>query len=356
MHRRTEHPTEKKKKQKKRGRMHPTGNAASLLLCLVLLFSALPLNGCGTPQQIQRTGFYFDTVITITLYGEENASYLDDCMTIADRYEKLFSATLPESDVSRINASAGSPVTVDEETVALIKKGLEYCELSDGAFDITVGRLSSLWHFSDNEGDVPSEADIAAALATVDYHAVQIDGTQVTLTNPDAAIDLGGIAKGYIADRMKEYLTEQGVTSGLINLGGNVLTLGEKSDHSPYTIGIQKPFAEDNSAYATLKITDKSVVSSGVYERNFTVDGVLYHHILDTSTGYPVENNLLGVTIISSESVDGDGLSTVCFSLGLEEGMALIESLPDVEAVFITEDMEAHTSSGIGTDIPFELL
>lgn len=328
----------------------------AVLLSLVLLCAALPLSGCGTPKQIQRTGFYFDTVITITLYGEENASYLDQCMTMADHYEKLFSATLPDSDVSRINAAAGSPVTVDEETVALLEKGLEYCELSNGAFDITIGRLSSLWHFSDNEGEVPTEADIAAALATVDYHAVEINGTQVTLANPDAAIDLGGIAKGYIADRMKEYLTGQGVTSGHINLGGNVLTLGEKSDHSPYTIGIQKPFAQDNSAYATVKVTDKSIVSSGVYERSFTVDGVLYHHILSTATGYPVENNLLGVTIISNESVDGDGLSTVCFSLGLEQGLALIEALPDTEAVFITEDMEAHTTSGIGDGIPFELL
>lgn len=343
--------------------MFKTGARLQLIhkafLCLILLSLVLPwtfLTGCyRNTDTISRTGFYFDTVITITLYDCSDETLLDDCMKLAAHYEELFSATRENSDVSRINTAAGTPVTVDSETIALLEQGLYYCDLSDGAFDITIGKLSGLWHFSDNTGSIPAREDISAALATVDYHAVQIDGNQVTLTDPNAAIDLGGIAKGYIADRMKDYLTEQGVTSGHINLGGNVLTLSEKSDHTSYTIGIQKPFAQGSEAYATVRVTDKSVVSSGVYERCFYVDDVLYHHILDTATGYPIHNGLISVSIISEHSIDGDGLSTVCFSLGLEDGMQLIESLPDTEAIFITEDMEAHTTSGIGTDIPFEL-
>lgn len=325
-----------------------------LLLLLCLSWSFIP--GCGrTASTVSKTGFYFDTVITITLYDCSDETILNGCMELAAYYENLFSATKENSDISRINASAGTPVTVNSETISLLEQGLYYCELSGGAFDITIGKLSGLWHFSDNDGTVPAQDDITAALSAVDYHAVEINGDQVTLTNPDAAIDLGGIAKGYIADRMKEYLTAQGVTSGIINLGGNVLTLGEKSDHTPYTIGIQKPFSEGSEAYATVQVTDKSVVSSGVYERCFYAGDVLYHHILDTATGYPIGNGLISVSVISQHSVDGDGLSTVCFSLGLEDGMRLIEELPDTEAVFITEDMEAHTTSGIGTDIPFEL-
>ena len=146
------------------------------------------------------------------------------------------------------------------------------------------------------------------------------------------------------------------VISVSINLGGNVLALGAKTDGSAYTIGIQRPFGEENEAIASVSITDQTVVSSGVYERYFEVDGTRYHHILDTATGYPYDNGLLEVTIITGASVDGDGLSTTCFSLGLEDGMALVESLDATEAIFITDDYEVHTSSGMGTVIPYEIL
>ena len=201
---------------------------------------------------------------------------------------------------------------------------------------------------------IPNAGEIAAACDTVDYHNIRINGNEVSLKNPDTQIDVGGIAKGYIADRMKEFLNENGITSGFINLGGNFLALGPKQDGSAYTVGIQKPFAEDGTALATVKVTNETVVSSGVYERYFEVDGTRYHHILDTATGYPYENDLLGVTIITDSSVDGDALSTTCFSLGLSDGMALVERLPDTEAIFITDDYALHTSSGIGTKIPFE--
>ena len=155
---------------------------------------------------------------------------------------------------------------------------------------------------------------------------------------------------------MKEYLTGHGVESGMINLGGNVLVIGSKPDGSAYQIGIEKPFAERNVSIAALSITDQTVVSSGIYERYFEKDGKIYHHILDTSTGYPIENNLYSVTIICDSSTDGDGLSTTCFALGLDAGMDLIESLDHTEAVFITSDMQVHKSSGIGNTISFRML
>lgn len=326
------------------------------------LFTGL-LSGCTSASNdtITKSGFYFNTVISITLYDSSKEQLLEDCFDLAQTYENYFSNTIPDSDISRINASGGTPVTVHEETADLLKTGLSYCELSGGKFDLTIGQLSDLWDFSTKAlieeatpSMIPSEEDIKAALATVDYHCIKIDGNEVTLTNPDARLDLGAIAKGYIADQMKAYLNENGVTSGYINLGGNVLVLGPKADGSAYKIGIQKPFDETGASIAAVEVRDETVVSSGVYERCFTVDGVLYHHILDTSTGYPYQNGLLGVTIITKNSVDGDALSTTCFALGLSDGMALIESLPDTEAVFITDDYTLHTSSGIGTDIPFQ--
>lgn len=326
-----------------------------LTFFLLSIVGTLTLSGCGaSSKQISRTGFYFNTVITITIYDEDRKSVLDDCFALADKYENLFSTKITSSDIYKINHAGGAPVTVDDEIIVLLQKGLIYANLSDGLFDITIGSLSSLWNFSENNGTVPDAADIQAAVSTVDYHGIIIEGNTVTLTNPDTNIDLGGIAKGYIADKLKELLHENGIHSGIINLGGNVLTVGPKENGNAYKIGIKKPFSDDGSAIATVKITDETVVSSGVYERYFYVDDTLYHHILNPATGYPIDNDLLGVTIICNASVDGDALSTTCLALGLDAGMQLIESLPDTEAIFITSDYIIHKSSGIGTTIPFE--
>lgn len=340
----------------------------------VLLALLLSVSGCGgtedaAEQKVSKSDFYFDTVITITLYGTDDAAAIDGCFALAADYEKKFSNTVEDSEVSRINAAAGKEsVTVSDETIALLQEGIAYGEESGGMFDITVGALSDLWNISeisaeteeeDHEAEasvLPDDTAVQSALSHVDYRALQIEGNDVYLTDEAARLDLGGIAKGYIADRMKEYLNEQGFTSGIINLGGNVLTLGEKADKSTYSIGIQKPFAADGTAVGAVYVTDKSVVTSGVYERYYTVDGKRYHHILDLSTGYPCENDLYSVTIISDSSVDGDALSTTCFVLGLDEGMALIESLEDVEAIFITDDNEIHLTSGFGDTVQFSEL
>ncbi len=327
----------------------------------ILLLSLGLFCGCGANDPISRSGFYFDTIITVTLYDASKENVLEGCFDLAGQYENYFSNTLPDSDISKINAAGGTPVTVHDETIELLEKGISYGKLSDGAFDITIGKLSDLWDISlkalleeTDTSMVPSEAEIAEALSTIDYTCIKIDGNEVTLTNPDAKIDLGGIAKGYIADRIKEYLLEQGVESALINLGGNVLTVGEKTDGSPFTIGIQYPFREDGSSIASVQVADKTVVSSGIYERYFEVENTLYHHILDPHTGYPYSNNLLGVTIVTKNSVDGDALSTICFALGLEEGITFIENTEGTEALFITDDYEIHTTSGMGTEVPFK--
>ena len=319
---------------------------------LMLLLGTTLLFGCALPREttpISRSGFYFDTVITITVYDEKDLKSLDTCFALADRYEHLFSTKIPESDIAKINDADGAPVETDPETITLVQTALSYAALSNGVFDPTIGALSSLWDFQAEEPALPDPADIEAALTTVDYREVNVDeaaGT-IQLTRPGARLDLGGIAKGYIADRMKDALIEAGVTSAIINLGGNVVVLGEKPDGGAYKVGIQYPFQPEGTAIETLEIKDESLVSSGCYERYMTIDGVRYHHILDTQTGYPVESGLLGVTILSDRSVDGDALSTICYAIGLENGMALVESLSDTEAVFIKEDETLVSSSGL---------
>ncbi len=168
----------------------------------------------------------------------------------------------------------------------------------------------------------------------VGYQNLKLEDDTLTFLSPDSSIDLGAIAKGYIADRMKDYLLEKGVKSAVINLGGNVLCVGKKPDGSPFKIGLQKPYADRNETIETLNIEDMSVVSSGVYERHFEKDGVNYHHILNPRDGFPYENGLVSVTILSKLSVDGDALSTTCFSMGLEKGMELLNSMDDVYGVY----------------------
>lgn len=319
---------------------------------LLIIFITIFLTGCTrTAEPVSQVGFYLDTVVQITLYdtGDSQSCIknINECFTIIDNYEHLFSATMEGSDIWNINHSNGNPVTVSDDTVNLIQTALYYSELSGGRVDLTVLPLSELWDFgTEGSTHIPDHSAIEEALSHIDYHAVLIDGNTVTLSDFHAAIDLGFIAKGYIADRLKDHLLEQGVTSACISLGGNLITIGNKPDGQPYRIGVQKPFADEGVTAATLSVTDASVVSSGIYERYFYEDNILYHHLLDTKTGYPADNNIAGVSILAPTSVDADALSTTCYFLGLNEGMKLIESLDNTEALFITKDGTLHSSSG----------
>lgn len=310
------------------------------LLLSFLLINILMMNGCSlkTPEPISKTGIHFDTVIQIDIYDSNDTELLDQCFEKCQVFEQTISRTIETSEIYKINHANGKPIEVSDMTLELIQKGIEYGDLTNGKFDITIAPLIELWDFKNNTGNIPDKIAIQEALSHVNYKNIVIDGNKVSLTDPNAAIDLGGIAKGYIADYLKDYLIDEGIESALINLGGNILTIGSKPDDTPFHLGIQKPFDKQGTAITSVKVTDSSVVSSGVYERYFEVENTLYHHILDTSTGYPCDNRLLGVTILSEKSVDGDALSTSCFVLGLNDGRKLIKSLDGVEAIFITED------------------
>ena len=328
------------------------------------LISAI-LTGCTKNiEPISRTGFYFDTVIQVTLYDTEDTAILDGCFALAEKYENLFSATKEGSDVWNINHGNGKTVTVSEETVALLVAATDYANTTEGVIDPTIRPVSELWDFgSEGNAHVPDDTAIKVALSHVSYENIRFGTTPsdesegsvyhpVTLIDPDAAVDLGFIAKGYIADKMKEYLLSQGVKSACISLGGNVLAVGEKPDGSPFRIGIQEPFAETGKSLDTIEIRDTSVVTSGIYERCFDEDGVLYHHVLDTATGYPVENELAGVTIICPSSAKADALSTACLCLGLEEGRKYLDAEKDVAYLLVTRDGELYRSENFPFVVP----
>lgn len=306
-------------------------------------------------EPISKTAFKLNTVVTVTIYDSSDETLLDQALSLCEKYENIFSRTKESSEIYQLNHGTlpqeNNTFTLSEEAAGLISKGLEYGTLSEGAFDIAIEPLSSMWDFTSDEKTVPEKEALEAALPLVNYKDVTLDGNTLRFANPGMGLDLGAIAKGYIADQMKEFLLSKGVKSAIINLGGNVLCVGSKPDGSPFGIGIQKPFANRSETIASIEISDQSVVSSGIYERFFEKDDVFYHHILNPKTGYPYDNSLVSVTIISDKSVDGDGLSTSCFALGLEKGMELVNSLPSVHAVFITDDYELHYSEGFEQDI-----
>lgn len=310
--------------------------------------AVLLLSGCsGLPKERNQTytDTLFDTVIKIDIYDAIDDNVLKGCEDLCKKYDAMFSNKVEDSEISQINHAGGNPVEVSRETITLIKKGIYYSELSKGVFDITIAPVSDLWNFKSEEPSVPAPDAVASAVSHVNYNNIIIKDNTVRLTDPNAGIDVGAIAKGYIADRLKDYLKSQGVEHAMINLGGNVLAMGNKLDGSDYNIGIQKPFDETGSPITSVKISNKSVVTSGIYQRYFKADGKIYHHILDPNTGYPCENNLNSVTIITNSSLTADALSTTCFLLGYDEGMKLINQLNNVDAIFITNDNKLHYSN-----------
>ena len=352
-----------------------------LILCTVLVCPILLFTGCGniTDADTSTTGnepisinsIKLNTAVQITIYDSQDKALLDDCLALCDKYELVFSRTNEKSELYKLNHRKDTsdkdpnadgqttpyPVSgtadtwhISEDLAALLSEGLDITRESDGAFDIAIAPLTSLWDFTAEDPKVPDDAAIQKALPLCSSNGVTIDGQDITLPSDDIQFDVGAIAKGYIADRLKDFLVKKGVNSAIINLGGNVLCIGSKPDGTPFKVGIQKPFADRNETEAVMDIAGKSVVSSGIYERCFKQGGKLYHHILNPQTGYPYDNGLISVTIISDQSVDGDALSTTCFALGLEDGLKFAEK-KGVQAVFITEDYELHYTDGFQDEI-----
>ena len=313
---------------------------------MVLAGALLCLAGCEAKQaeSKQLQGFALDTVITITAYGNVDQTVLQGCLDLCGEYELIFSRTNENSELYRLNAAGGGTVSTPMREV--LEAALNYCALSGGKFDITMGGVSALYGFSSGSPSAPTAAELAEAMTHVGYEKLSLDGNELTIADPETVIDLGAIAKGYIADRMKDYLLEHGVEYAHLSLGGNVLCIGGKPDGTAFRIGVQYPEAGSRDTVAVLAVTDQSVVTSGVYERAFTQDGVTYHHLLDSATGSPLDNGLLSVTIVAEQSLDADALSTTVFALGLEEGMALLDSLDGACGMFVTADMAEYYSEG----------
>ena len=293
-----------------------------------------------------RIGFFLDTVITLSAYTDK-PELLDEGLALCGEYEKMLSRTIEGSDVWRINHADGKSVKVSPETAEILRTALRISELSGGAFDMTIAPVSTMWDFTSGAEEIPDAQAIADAVKLVDYRQVRIEGEEVTLP-AGMMIDLGGIAKGYIADAVKAKLAGGGITSAILSFGGNIVAIGMKPDGSPWRVGIQDIDGKTGAPMMVSLNYGGSTVTSGIYERGFQKDGVTYHHILDSKTGWPVQNGLASVTIFSESSMMGDALSTAVFALGTEAGARMVESIDGVEALFIDRNRSASGTSGVG--------
>lgn len=309
----------------------------------------LPLKVIKNP--VSRTESMLHTAVQIQIYHEGQEKVMDLAFDYIKRMEKLFSTNVEGSDVYKINQAAGKEaVKVAPETFELIKKAIEVSELSDGKFDITIGAVTNLWRIGDESARLPKPEEIEAALPKIDYHKIILDekNQTVKLAEEGMVIELGGISKGYIGSGVVKYLKEAGINTAIVNLGGNVIVIGTSpANKDGWNVGVQDPDEVRGAVVGTRRISDYAIITSGIYERYLEVDGVKYHHILDPKTGYPLDNEISGVTVFAPESVDGDGLSTSLFLFGIEDGLKFIESLEGVEAVFIDKDHHVYLSSGL---------
>lgn len=315
--------------------------AISLILIICLLFS---FSACKPAEETaSRSGIFFDTFIKLSVFGADDG-LLDSAFRLLEEYDELLSKDSPSSDVSRLNSANGKEIEINKKTADMISSAFEYEELSNGAFSITLGALSGLWNFGSEGASVPKKADLDKALEASKNGEIILNGTKARLTN-GAKLDLGAFAKGYIADEIKK-LYEKENKSGIIDLGGNILAVGKKPSGEDFSIGIKDPESPDKIKF-TIYSEAVSVVTSGIYERNFIQNGTLYHHILDADSGFPAETGLLSVSVVSPSSSSADALSTALFCLGAQEGLKLVESLQNTEAVFIDKEGEALLSSGL---------
>ena len=302
----------------------------------------LETSGPNEAGMVTQRFLAFNTAITLQAHAPEQAclSAFGRVREGARRFERLFSRTLPHSDISRLNRAKGATVEISRDTADLLKSALSYCADSDGRFDITMGAAVQLWDL--RRAIIPSQDALREAVTHVDWRGVRVwekGGRHFAqLVDPQAAVDVGGIAKGWIADRFTNALVEGGLESFLINLGGNVVAHGEKPGGAAWNIGIRDP-RNEGAIVGAVPIRNASTVTSGIYERCCEVDGTFYHHILSPETGMPVETDVAGVTVVADRSIDAEGYSTTLLALGTVRGLAFAREHPAIrKAIFVTRD------------------
>lgn len=302
-------------------------------------------------EPLTRSEALLHTAVTIQIYHPNQEEAMDQAFNYMKEMEQLLSTNLSESDVYKINQAAGKEaVKVHPQTFEVIQKALDVAEQSQGLFDISIGALTNLWQIGSDQARVPSDQEIQAAIKKIDYHKIKLDTEAQTVKLEEAgmALELGGISKGYIGSGVEEILKDYGITTAIINLGGNVIVMGENpSNTSGWNVGVQDPDKVRGAIVGSQRVKEGAIVTSGIYERYLEQDGKKYHHIMDPKTGYPLDNNISGVTVFAPSSFDADAYSTALFLLGIDKGLDLINQMEGYEVVYIDKDKGVHLSDGL---------
>lgn len=322
----------------------------SLLLAGVLAAGAV-LTGCGGEQKVSSQSsqvFAMDTVMLLTVYGDQAQQGLDQAEQTIQKLEKLWSATDENSEIWALNHSGGNWVELSEDTREILSRGLELCALTDGALDLTAYSAVQAWGFPTGAYRVPDEAELEQLVGTIDYTQVELDDNQARLPE-DMSLDLGAVAKGRLGEVLSQDLKELGVTSALLELGGNIQTVGTKPDGSRWRVGIQDPNSQEGGYLAIVEVADQAVVTSGDYQRCFEQDGQTYCHIMDPATAAPADSGVDSVSIVGSDGTVCDALSTALFVMGEEKGAQFWKDHPelDFEAIFVSQDGTIAVTEGL---------
>ena len=330
--------------------MKSSRKISSILLLLSISTFLVSCKSATSTEPVEKESYLMGTVIQLKVYGGKAEKATDEALKRISDIENKMSVNIETSEITKLNANAGiGEEKLSEDVYSVIEKAVEYSKLTGGALDPTIEPIVKLWGIGTDKERVPSENEINEKLKLVDYNDIILDekNSTVKLKRTNQAVDLGAIAKGYTADEIKDILVDNKIKSAIINLGGNVYAVGNKPDGTSWNIGIQNPLDTRGQYLGTVSIVDKSVVTSGNYERYFIKDGKRYHHIFDPKTGYPSETGIISATIVSDKSIDGDALSTSTYVLGLEKALKLVESIKGVEAIFVTEDKKVYVTSGL---------
>ncbi|MBP2641189.1 MAG: ApbE family lipoprotein [Firmicutes bacterium] len=323
--------------------------AFGVLLGIALVCLGCSFNSVSELKPYKETQFLMDTVIEITAYGPNAESAVKAAFAEFKRLHDITDHFSPDSQVSKINQQAGKEkVKADPDLIAMISRSNELSDRLDGVFDLSIGPLTSLWGIGHKSEFIPSRDEIQQVLPLVNYHQIEVDSTDQTiyLAQKGMLLDLGGIAKGYSTDKAIEILKNKGITSALVNAGGDVRVIGQRPDKKPWRIGVQDPRNSDK-VIAKLSLTDwDTMETSGDYQRYFMKDQVRYSHILDPRTGMQ-PREIISVTTINSSSGDGDILGTAVFVLGIERGFELLKQFPGTEAIVVTKDGRLVVTPGL---------
>jgi FAD:protein FMN transferase len=324
----------------------------SASVCLAFALLPLAFSCSSSPREVSRSEFVLGTACSIRLVGGGSEKLLDAAFARLKSIEDELSVNKEGSQIDAVNSGAGkAAVAVGPDALSILKRDLQLSSWSEGAFDPSVGPLVKLWGIGTDHARLPAPAEIAAAKGLVKWKDIVLDDAAGTvfLRRAGMGLDLGSTSKGFAADEVAALIRAAGVRKAVIDLGGNVLVVGSRPDGKPWRIGLQDPFSGDRGSYLGIaSLVDKTMVTSGVYERYFIKDGKRYHHILDTRTGYPVDKGLMSVTVITPKSFDADGFTTTIFALGRERGMALARER-GVDCIIVDESRKVYLSPGVST-------